>query len=132
VKGRGSTREGQSTENLQAVEGKVSCKRSPKYTNAGSVWRLAMVLPFSSVVAPDGKWLLRVLQDTAIERTVPTMVPALARTGSDTDRRTPDRKYSRRSQLLREISGARRRRSKKEGVQEIKSRYSWNCGRRVR
>ena len=46
VRGRGSSREGQSAENMQAVEGKVSCKRFPKYTSTRSVWRFAIVLPF--------------------------------------------------------------------------------------
>jgi hypothetical protein len=32
------------------------------------------------------------------------------------------------SQLLRGVSGARRRRAKEEGVPEIKSRYSWHRG----
>ena len=56
------------------------------------------------------------------------MVPALTQVGSNTDRRTSDRKYSRKSQSLGNVSGAGRRRLKKEGVQEIRSRNWCNCG----
>jgi hypothetical protein len=46
VRGRGSSREGQSADGMQAVEGKGSCKRSSQYTNTRSVYGIAMVLPF--------------------------------------------------------------------------------------
>jgi hypothetical protein len=56
------------------------------------------------------------------------MVPALAQMGSNTDRCTLVLKSSRKSQSLRDISGARSRRSREEGVQRSKSRYLWYCG----
>lgn len=74
------------------------------------------------------KKLLRVFRDAGIERTAPVMVPALAQVGSNIDRRTSGRKYSRKSQSLGNVSGAGRRRLKKEGVQEIRSRTWCNCG----
>jgi hypothetical protein len=56
------------------------------------------------------------------------MVPALAQMGSNTDRCRPVLKSSRKSQTLGNISGARCRRSNKEGVQSSKSRYLWHGG----
>jgi hypothetical protein len=56
------------------------------------------------------------------------MVPALAQMSSDTDRCTPVLKSSRKSQSLRNISGARCHRWREEGVQRSKSRYSWHRG----
>jgi len=46
VRDRGSSREGQGVDDMQVMEGKGSCKRSPKYTNTRSVCGFAMVRPF--------------------------------------------------------------------------------------
>jgi hypothetical protein len=56
------------------------------------------------------------------------MVPAQAQRGSNTERCTSVLKSSRRSQSLRDISGARWCRSREEGVQKSKSRKLWHCG----
>ena len=49
------------------------------------------------------------------------MVPAQTLEGSDTDGCTPLRKASRKSQALRTVSGAARRRPRAEGVQAAKA-----------
>jgi hypothetical protein len=58
------------------------------------------------------------------------MVPALAQMSSDTDRCRPVLKSSRKSQCLRNISGARCHRWGEAGVQRSKSRWPWHRGDR--
>lgn len=128
VKGNGSSREGQSADDKQAVEWKGSCKRSSTNTGVRSV-----SIFYDGVPGPVAHGSRRRMappspRDTAIdERLCEWYLRWLRWAVMLMDARL-SAKLLEWSHSLRNISGARRRRPKREGVQESKSRYSWNCG----
>lgn len=98
---RPSSREGQTADDMQVVDEDGSCRRASVVTDTRSVSRIYNSTP--SLVSGcarrrmAGPSLLRCCD----RRTILQLVPALVQSGSDTDRCTPGRISSRRSQLKR-------------------------------